>query len=170
MDTVWLVSTQPSFSKALTRGAGQRLYRYNQTDFRLKVFVRVQTFTTIVFTVWLLYVWIKGSNFGSQKACNHLVKYVLLFIDIRATVTWLRVLFIMYLAITACALLLNFGVIVSVHMKQLRAVIYGKLPGINVPTESPPPFRSSTMQSQGQSEKEKDPGRKALLYVKLSVM
>jgi hypothetical protein len=164
------LSTQSSFSKTLTQGAGQRLYRYNQTDFRLKVFIGVQTFTTVVFTVWLLYVWIKGSNFGSQQACNHLVKYVLLFIDIRATVTWLRVLFIMYLVITACALLFNFGVIVSAHMKQLREDIYEKLPDIIASTESPPPVQSSTPQSQGRSEKETNPGRTGLWYVNLSVM
>jgi hypothetical protein len=124
----------------------------------------------VVFTGWLLYVWIKGSDFGSQQACNHLVKYVLLFIDIRATVTWLRALFIMYLVITAFALLFKFGVIVSNHMKQLRADIYEKLPDIIVPTESPPPIRPSTLQSQGQSEKEKDSERSLRQYVNLSVM
>ena len=124
----------------------------------------------MVFTVWLLYVWIKGSNFGSQKACNHLVKYVLLFIDIRATVTWLRVLFIMYLVITACTLLFNFGVIVSVHMQRLPAYIYKILPGAKDPTEYPPPIQSSTRHSQVQSEKEKDSGRTRLQYVNLSVM
>ncbi len=124
----------------------------------------------MVFTVWLLYVWIKGSNFGSQQACNHLVKYPLLFIDIRATVTWLRVFFIMYLVITACLLLFKFGVIVSAHMTQLRADIYEKLPGSIVPTGSPPPIQSSTPQTQGQSEKETDFGRTVLRYVNLSVL
>jgi hypothetical protein len=127
----------------------------------------------VVFTVWLMYVWIKGSNFGSQQACNHLVKYVLLFIDIRATVTWLRVLFIMYLVITACALLFdtfNFGVIVSAHMKQLREDIYEKLPDSIASTESPPSMQSSTPQSQGRPEKETNSGRMGLRYVNLSVM
>jgi hypothetical protein len=166
------VSAQPSFSKTLTYGAGQRRYRDNETDFRLKIFIGVQTFTTVVFTVWLLYVWIKGSNFGSQRACNHLVKYALLFIDIRATVTWLRVLFIIYLVITACELLFNFGVIVSAHMKQLRTDIYEKLPDIKVSTESPPSILSSTPQPQVRSEKENDSGRTVLhwRYVNLSVV
>ena len=122
----------------------------------------------MVFTVWFLYVWIKGSNFGSHQECNHLVEYVLLLINIRVTVTWLRILFIVYLVIATCVLLLNFGVIVSAHMKQLRTDIYEKLPDIMVPTESPP-VRSSTLQSQGQSEKENDSGRTVLQYVKLSV-
>jgi hypothetical protein len=137
----------------------------------LKAFIGVQTFTTVVFTVWLLYVWIKGSDFGSQQACNHLVKYVLLFIDIRATVTWLRVLFIMYLVITACTLLFNVGAIVSSHMMQLRVNIYKKLPDIKVPTEPPHSIvQSSTLQSpQGQSEKENDSER-TVPHVSLSVM
>jgi hypothetical protein len=124
----------------------------------------------VVSTVWLLYVWIEGSNFGSQQACNHLVKYVLLFIDIRATVTWLRVLFIMYLVITACALLFNFGILVSAQMMQLRANMYRKLPDIKVLTESHPSIRSPSPQSQGQPEKENDSGRTVLQFVNLSVM
>ena len=125
----------------------------------------------MVFTVWLLYVCIKGGNFGSQPACNHLVKYVLLFIDVRAIVPWLRVLFIIYLVISSCALLFNFGVIVSAHMKHLRADIYEKLPDVVVvPTESPPSIQSSTPQPQGQSEKENNSGRTVLQFVNLSVM
>jgi len=92
----------------------------------MKIFIGFQTLTTVVFTVWLLYVWIKGSNFGSQPTCNHLVKYVLFFANVRATATWLRVLFIMYLISTACTLLFRFGAIVSVHIKQLREKIHNK--------------------------------------------
>jgi hypothetical protein len=170
MGTVWLVSTRPSFSKTLTQGAGQRLYQQNPTNFHWKVIIRVQKFTTVVFTVWLLYVWIKGSDFGSQQACNHLVKYVLLFNNIRATVTWLRVLFIMYSAIAAPALLFDFGVTVSAHMKQLRAYIYKKLRDIIVHTKSLPCIRSSTSLSQRQSEEENDEGTRVIRYVNLSLM
>jgi hypothetical protein len=90
----------------------------------MKIFIGFQTLTTVVFTVWLLYVWIKGSNFGSQPKCNRLVKYVLFFADVRATVTWLRVLFIMNLVMNACTLLFRFGAILSEHMKQLRKEIH----------------------------------------------
>jgi len=92
----------------------------------MKIFIGVQTLTTVVFTVWLLYVWTKGSSFGSQPTCNHLVKYVLFFANGRATVSWLRVLFIMNLVITACMLLFRFGAILSVHMEQLRKKIHNK--------------------------------------------
>ena len=72
---------------------------------RMKVIIAIQTFTTVVFTIWLLYVWIKDSHFGSQPECNHLVKYVLLFANVRATDTWIRVLFILYLVLFSCRLL-----------------------------------------------------------------
>jgi len=52
------------------------------------------------------------------------VKYVLFFADVRATLTWLRVLFIMNLVMTACTLLFRFGAILSEHMEQLRKEIH----------------------------------------------
>ena len=113
--------------ETLTRwwgGAGQRRFiQSGQNDFRMKIFIGFQTLTTLVFTVWLLYVWIKGSNFGSQPTCNNLVKYVLFFANVRATATWLRVLFIMNLVMTACTLLFRFGAILSKHMAELREKI-----------------------------------------------
>ena len=114
--------------ETLTRRRGdvgqRRFIRSGHNGFRMKIFIGFQTLTTVVFTVWLLYVWIKGSNFGSQPTCNHLVKYVLFFADVRATVTWLQVLFIMNLLMTACTLLFRFGAILSEHMEQLREKIH----------------------------------------------
>ena len=92
----------------------------------MKISIGVQILTTVVFTVWLLYVWIKDIDFGSQPSCNHLVKYVIFFADVRATATWLRVLFIMYLVISACMLLFRFGAILSEHMEKLRRKINTK--------------------------------------------
>lgn len=113
------------FSLNFVYAYGQRRFILSgENDFRMKIFIGFQTLTTVVFTVWLLYVWIKGSNFGSQPTCNHLVKYVLFFADVRATVTWLRVLFIMNLVMTACTLLFRFGAIISEHMEQLREEIH----------------------------------------------
>ena len=80
----------------------------------MKILIGVQTLSTVVFTVWLMYVWVKDSSFGSQPECNYLVKYVLVFADVRATADWLRVLFIMNLVIIAFMLLFRFGVILFV--------------------------------------------------------
>lgn len=102
-------------------GIGQRRFiRSDQKDFRMKIFIWVQILTTVLFTVWLFYVWVKDINFGSQPSCNHLVKYVLFFADVKATATWLRVLFIMHLVISACMLLFRFAAILSDHMARLR--------------------------------------------------
>jgi hypothetical protein len=92
----------------------------------MKIFIGVQILTTVVFTVWLLYVWIKDIDFGSQPSCNHLVKYVIFFADVRATATWLRVVFIMYLVVSACMLLFRFGAILSDHVEKLRRKIHTK--------------------------------------------
>jgi hypothetical protein len=81
---------------------------------RRKFFIAIQMFTTVVFTAWLLIVWIKGSHFGSQPECNHLVKYVLVFKQVRATETWLRAMFITYLLIFSCVLSYRFISIFSV--------------------------------------------------------
>ena len=120
MDTVCYV---PSIRNIDPNGEGvgqRRFIRSDQKDIRMKIFIWVQTLTTVLFTVWLFYVWIKDIDFGSQKSCNHLVKYVLFFADVKATATWLRVLFIMNLVISACTLLFRFGAILSDHMARLR--------------------------------------------------
>lgn len=51
----------------------------------------------VLIDAWGLYIWITAPNFGSPSlfstdlgACNHSVKYIFLFIEIRATVGWLR--------------------------------------------------------------------------------
>jgi hypothetical protein len=82
---------------------------------RTKIIIGIQTFTTVMFTIWLLYVWLKDSHFGSQPECNHLVKYVFVYANVRATETWLRVLFIIYLVFFSFSLLLRFILIVFVY-------------------------------------------------------
>jgi hypothetical protein len=92
---------------------------------RTKVIMAIQTSTTIMFTIWLLYVWIKDGHFGSQPECNHLVKYVFFFANTQATETWLRVLFITYLVFFSCALLLRFILIFFLYVG-----VHHKLPGV----------------------------------------
>jgi len=77
----------------------------------MRVFIAIQMASTLIFIMWLLYVWIKDSKFGSQPECNNFVKYVLMFANVRATETWLRVLFITYLVLSSCWMLFEFGAI-----------------------------------------------------------
>jgi hypothetical protein len=124
--TVCFLLTHSLFSDPLMRYANVGMRKFvrdsssNSPESRVKlrrtkIIIGVQTFTTVLFTIWLLYVWIKGSRFGSQPECNHLVKYVFFYANVRATETWLRVLFIIYLVFFSCTLLLRFILIVFVY-------------------------------------------------------
>ena len=139
----------------------------------MKIFITIQTFSTVVFTVWLLYVWIKDSNFGSQPQCNHLVKYVLLFADVKVTMTWLRVLFIIlrvlfiiYLVINACTLLFRPGIILSVYMENLCNYFYDKVR--NVVTR--PGAERVEQPEQENVRQEVNPERRVRAYVNVSVV
>jgi hypothetical protein len=132
----------------------------------MKIFITIQTFSTVVFTVWLLYVWIKDSNFGSQPQCNHLVKYVLLFADVKVTMTWLRVLFIIYLVINACTLLFRFGVILSVYMENLRNDFHDKVRNV----VARPGAERVEQPEQENVRQETNPERRVRTYVNLSVV
>jgi len=109
-------------------GKGQRRFILSSgNDFSMKIFVAAQTFSTVVFTIWSLYVCIKGGHFGSQQDCNHLVKYVFFFANVRATVAWLRVLFLINLILNSCVLLCTFG---AIFMEYLHKGIHTKLRGV----------------------------------------
>ena len=74
----------------------------NRFGLKMKITFTVQVFQVfVVFIPWSLYVWIKGSRFGAQPECNDLVKYVIFFVSIRATVTWLRIFAIVSLSLSA---------------------------------------------------------------------
>ncbi|KAI9455211.1 hypothetical protein F5148DRAFT_1226572 [Russula earlei] len=159
---------------------GQRRFiRSSSRDLGMKIFIAVQTFSTVLFTVWLLYVWIKDGNFGSQPECNHLVKYVLFFANVRATVTWLRVLFIIYLILTACMLLFRFGVILSVYymeelrtnMKELRTNIQDKMrKAVTGPEWQEQHRDTEQLASQPEQPEQTDAHRPVPAFVTLSVV
>ncbi|KAI9510546.1 hypothetical protein F5148DRAFT_1281828 [Russula earlei] len=76
----------------------KRFFISSGRDYRMRIFIKVQVFSTLTFTIWSLFVWIKDSDFGSQPECNYLVKYVFFFVTVRATVGWLRILLIVSLS------------------------------------------------------------------------
>ena len=77
-------------------------------DLKLKITLAVQLCQfLLIFPVWSLYVWIKDSRFGPQPECNHLVKYVIVFVSVRATINWLRILTITMLSLSIFTCLLG---------------------------------------------------------------
>jgi hypothetical protein len=70
-----------------------------QTQLQMTLYLLVHASGIIVYFVWFLYIAIDGSKFGSKSSCNHQVYFVLFFASVRATVTWLRVMMIVFFAI-----------------------------------------------------------------------
>ena len=76
---------------------GQRRFVWDsQNNFQIFIYLLMHAFGVIMFFIWFLYAAINGNNFGSQPSCNHFINFVLFFASIRATVTWFRVLMIIF--------------------------------------------------------------------------
>ncbi len=84
----------------------------NRFGLKMKITIAFQVLQVlIIFIPWTLYVWIKGSRFGAQPECNNLVKYVFFFVTVRATVGWLRIMFIVCFATSVLAWLVCLGTV-----------------------------------------------------------
>jgi hypothetical protein len=81
-------------SPELTRKrVGQRKFIWSsQTDFQMLLYLLMHGFGEIVAFIWVFYVGIVGTKFGSQPTCNHLVTFALFFAEIRVTKAWFKVL------------------------------------------------------------------------------
>ncbi|KAF8270228.1 hypothetical protein EI94DRAFT_818056 [Lactarius quietus] len=74
---------------------------------KMKMTVAVQAFELLViFVPWLLYLWIKDSQFGSQPECNDLVKFVVLFVTVRVAAGWLRRFFLVWSGVIVLAVVI----------------------------------------------------------------
>ncbi|KAH9065412.1 hypothetical protein EDB87DRAFT_1679886 [Lactarius vividus] len=83
--------------------------KYHWSKSRLVMGVFLQFASIIAFTGWGLYMWIRVKSFGEQKLCNDQVKYVLMFVNVRATQPWLRDIWIATLVLSAVGLMIKFG-------------------------------------------------------------
>jgi hypothetical protein len=84
--------------------------KYNWTKSRIIIGVVIQFALVIAFTTWAVYVWAHAENFGSQPSHNDQVKYVLMFVNIKATSSWLRGVWITTLISSALVLAITFGI------------------------------------------------------------
>ena len=81
------------------KGVGQREFVWeSKENYQIFLYLLMHTFGVIVFFAWFLYVAIDGSKFGSQPSCNNFVKFVFYFVSVRATITWLRIIMILFFA------------------------------------------------------------------------
>jgi hypothetical protein len=99
--------------------------KYNWSMSRIVMAIVVQYASLAAFMGWSLYVWIHVDEYGSQPECNNHIKYVIMFVNVRATVPWLRGLTIAGIVGGAVALVVVFGV----HSVVLFAIRRAKREG-----------------------------------------
>jgi hypothetical protein len=89
--------------------------------------VFLQYTSLVSFTAWGLYLWVHVKDFGSQPECNDRIKYVFFFFTVRATVPWLRGLWIAGLVISAVSLMVLFGVmaVALFSMRRMQQAMEG---------------------------------------------
>jgi len=85
--------------------------KYTWSRGRIAMGIIIQFVSVIAFTVWALYLWVHAKDFGypSLPPCNDQVIYVLMFVNVRATASWLRGLWIATLVLSALGLMIIFG-------------------------------------------------------------
>jgi len=84
--------------------------KYHWARSRVIMGVFLQFASVVAFTGWGLYLWVHVNDYGSNSDCNDQIKYVIMFITVRATVPWLRGLWIAALVLSAVGLMIKFGV------------------------------------------------------------
>jgi hypothetical protein len=84
--------------------------------------VFLQFASVVAFLGWALFIWIHVKNFGSNPDCNDEIKYVIMFVTVRATAPWLRAFWIAILVISAAGLLIKFAIQATVLFAVRRTV------------------------------------------------
>jgi hypothetical protein len=103
-------------SQELTgKRVGQREYAWLK-DWRsqlpMLIYLVMHGFAIVVFFIWSLYVFVIEKKFGPQSSCNHLIKFVFLFVNTRATATWFRITVIAIFSFSASVSLLILGFLI----------------------------------------------------------
>lgn len=97
-----IIMHQLSFLGLSTLASGS----YRDTMKRVFVYWLSSLFTSIVFAIWSLYIWIYATNLGGGQSCNNSMIYVIFFVNARTTAPWLRWSFV---GVAALAVLLSVG-------------------------------------------------------------
>jgi hypothetical protein len=77
-------------------------YEGNKINFTLRILISfVMTYGSVMlFTGYAFYVWATAPTFGTNPECNNEIKYIFFFRSVRATVGWLRKLWMVGLGAT----------------------------------------------------------------------
>ncbi|KAF8341135.1 hypothetical protein F5887DRAFT_385657 [Amanita rubescens] len=77
-------------------------YEGNKINFTFRILISfVMTYGSVMlFTGYAFYVWATAPTFGTNPECNNEIKYIFFFVSVRATVGWLRKLWMVGLGAT----------------------------------------------------------------------
>lgn len=83
-------------------------YEGNKTNFTIRILISfIMTYGSfMLFTGYAFYVWATAPTFGISPECNNEIKYIFFFRSVRATVGWLRKLWMAGLGATLGLLIL----------------------------------------------------------------
>ncbi|KAI9512420.1 hypothetical protein F5148DRAFT_1163185 [Russula earlei] len=83
--------------------------KYHWSKGRIAIGIFIQFASVIAFTTWGLYLWFNVKHYGQHPECNDQIKYVIMFKTVRATVPWLRGVWIALIIASAVGLIIEFG-------------------------------------------------------------
>lgn len=102
--------------------------KYKLNSLRAGMLLVTQFAVLIAYLGWSLYLWTHTKSFGSQPGCNDQVKYVFFFVTVRATVPWLRIVWMISLIGGCIGLFTGLVVYVIVYTCFKMAATRGEHP------------------------------------------
>ncbi|KAI0269840.1 hypothetical protein BC834DRAFT_1039527 [Gloeopeniophorella convolvens] len=100
--------------------------KYHWSRSRIVMGVVVQYASVIAFAAWSIYLWAHVGTFGAQHQCNDEVKYVVMFVSVRTTVSWLRGVWIAVLVAATLSLMAGFAITALFVLKMRDEEVGGE--------------------------------------------
>jgi len=101
--------------------------RYKPTSPRRLWTLFITVCIVLMFQSWALYIWATATSFGPQDTvqCNNQIKYIFVFVSIRATALWLRVLWMVVLGMEGIGILLYLVLLLGMFVSRTKAQTNG---------------------------------------------
>lgn len=78
-----------------------------------------------MFQSWALYIWATAPTFGPADSlkCNDQIKYIFVFVSVRATVLWLRILWMIVLGLEGLGILIYLLSLFGMFVARTKAQV-----------------------------------------------
>lgn len=101
--------------------------RYKPTSPRRLWTLFITVCVALMFQSWALYIWATAPTFGPQESvhCSDQIKYIFVFVSVRATALWLRVLWMVVLGMEGIGILLYILLFLGMFMSKTKSQTSG---------------------------------------------